>query len=212
MLVPNIAIRSRSPRVLETKFSTIMSQHEDYGESTGKWSPQQIKTYRQRKLDREKYARLTDIISGLPRDPDQEDWERYMEKAESSVSRQRETEDVPAVGILSKCWSQKLTESAVTSQFGGNCPDSGHSAEMGTDTRPNEFYARTGQGNTRHWNGSQFHLAEAGGKLPPESYACCSYHAPSHVRPQVRIKRMGGGDVDWEKQQTWNQLVLYRAP
>jgi len=93
-----LSLRLRSCELVESQYSRTMSS-EDFGLSTGRWTKKQIWEYRQRQLHRRRKERMEDYASGLPRDPDEEDWLEYMAGKEESKTRSTEPMDTGAFTV-----------------------------------------------------------------------------------------------------------------
>ena len=49
----------------------------------GTWSPEQIREFKKRKLQRERVEALADAFTGIARDPEQEEYEEYMRTSQA---------------------------------------------------------------------------------------------------------------------------------
>lgn len=94
-----LSLRLRSCELVESQYSRTMSGTENYGFSTRRWTKKQIWEFRKRDLYRRRKEYMEDYASGLPRDPDEEDWLEYMADKEESKIRTTEPMDTSAFTV-----------------------------------------------------------------------------------------------------------------
>ena len=60
---------------------------DDYGKHTGRWANDEIQEFRQRELDRDRYMRVSDLMSLTPRSTEEQDWLKYRAKKKRQQAR-----------------------------------------------------------------------------------------------------------------------------